>query len=529
MTKKQLLILVLINLFIAVGFFIENNGTGFTQLSSDLHNSIPVCYKIDDNSLFQKDLYLYDVKNVKYYTPFYIETIRFFAKCANGDYLLGINIFATVLHLIYGFLWFLLFYKIFKNFSIALFLSILIRGVVWLPGFEIWGISDLWTMMPRTMYAAFMPLPFIFLFNKTKISFFISAFLIGFIFNFHPITGMGGLLIYALLIFMYCFFNKHKISFQSIFIAILLLILGAIPFLSTYFFQTNNAVIYDVAEYNNAFLFRINSFFVEPISFFKLWFAFKILFFFIPIVLYYLYAQLFDKKHLKNALILILISFFTILIPSISIYVEKEINLLFNMNLRMAFQIIRAQKLAILPGFVAMGYLLNIAVNKNQLFKKGFSLILPIFLIAIFFSKETIFRNVPFFKDDISTSIFPDYKLFFASKEVKQTNMDIMLDYIKQNSTKKDVFYGSFIIRSACKRSVVLDGKGASMLIEGNPVQLIQWYHETNQYELLSKKGKISFLKYKKGVTHILSKENLDLNQVILVHQIDNLKLYKII
>ena len=56
MTKKKLLILILINLFIAIGFFIENLGTGFTQLSTDLHNSIPVCYKIDDQSLFQKDL-----------------------------------------------------------------------------------------------------------------------------------------------------------------------------------------------------------------------------------------------------------------------------------------------------------------------------------------------------------------------------------------------------------------------------------------------------------------------------------------
>lgn len=527
MTKKQLLILILINLFIALGFFIENNGTGFTQLSSDLQNSIPVCYKIDDQTLFQKDLYLFDVKNVKYYTPFYVETIRFFAKCANGDYLFGINIFATLLHLIYGFLWFWFFYKLFNRFSTALFLSIIIRGIVWLPGLEIWGISDLWTMMPRTLYAAFMPLPFILLFNKTKLSFFISAFLMGFIFNFHPITGMGGLLIYVLLISIYCYLFKFKINFQSIIIAIIVLIIGMIPFLSTYFSQTNNAVVYDVTEYNKAFSLRIYSFFVEPFSFLKLWLSFKILFFFIPMIMFYVYAQFFEKKYLKNAILLFLITFFTILIPSISIYVEKGINTLFHLNLRMAFQIIRAQKLAILPGFIAMGFLLEIFIKRSQYFKKAFNIILPIFVFVLIISKEPIFRKVPFFSDDIATSIFPDYKLFFASKEEKVTDMDRMLTYINQNTSKSDVFYGAFIVRSASKRSVVLDGKGASMLIEGNPVQLIQWYQETKIYKSLSEKEKIKFLKIKKGVTHILSKENLDVNQTKLIHQEGDIKLYK--
>ena len=101
-----------------------------------------------------------------------------------------------------------------------------------------------------------------------------------------------------------------------------------------------------------------------------------------------------------------------------------------------------------------------------------------------------------------------------------------MLTYIKQNTLKSDVFYGSFMIRSACKRSVVLDGKGASMLIEGNPVQFIQWFQELNQYNLLSEKDKISYLKSKKGVTHIVSKDSLDVNQTKLIHQEGNIKLY---
>ncbi len=527
MTKKQLLILILINLFIAIGFFLENKGTGFTQLSTDLHNSIPVCYKIDDQTLFQKDLYLFDVKNVKYYTPFYVETIRFFAKCANGDYLLGINIFATLLHLIYGFLWFWLFYKIFKNFSIALLLSILVRGVVWLPGWELWGISDLWTMMPRTMYAAFLPLPFILLFNKSKASFYISAFLIGFIFNLHPITGMGGILMYVLLIFFYNKLYSFKINFKTIGIATLLLILGMIPFLSTYFLQTDAKVEYDILEYKKAFSARIEDLFIDPFLFLGYWLRFRILFFLTPLLLFYAYAQFVDKKYFKTAFLLVSISFFTILIPTLSIFFENHFNAIFNKNLRMSFQIIRAQKIAILTGFFAIGFLMEIFIKRSQYFKKAFNIILPIFIFALIISKEPIFRKVPFFSDDIATSIFPDYNSFFVSKDEKLTDMDNMLTFINNNSNKTDVFYGAFIVRSACKRSVVLDGKGASMLIEGNPVQLIQWYQETKIYKSLSEKEKIKFLKIKKGVTHILSKENLDVNQTKLIHQEGDIKLYK--
>ena len=62
MKKKHIGLLIFLNLLIALGYFFENKEAGYTQLSSDLHNSIPVCYKIDDPSLFQNDLYLFNVE-----------------------------------------------------------------------------------------------------------------------------------------------------------------------------------------------------------------------------------------------------------------------------------------------------------------------------------------------------------------------------------------------------------------------------------------------------------------------------------
>ena len=133
MRKKLLYLVVTINLFIAASFFISNIGVGYSRLSSDLHNIIPMCIKFDQPELFKNDLYLNDLDNFKYYTPFFIQTLRFFSKLTNGDYLLSLNIISFIAHIIYGLSWFFLCYILFKKkFWLALILSILLRGIIWL-------------------------------------------------------------------------------------------------------------------------------------------------------------------------------------------------------------------------------------------------------------------------------------------------------------------------------------------------------------------------------------------------------------
>lgn len=529
MKKKHLGLLIFLNLLIALGYFFENKGAGYTELSSDLHNSIPVCYKIDDPSLFKGDLYLFDVENVKYYTPFFIQTIRFFAFLAGGDYLLGMNIFATILHILYGIGWFLLFYKVFNKFFIALFLSVLVRGIVWLPGLEIWGISDMWTMMPRTMYAAALPYVFFILLHKTRNSFFIASFLIGFIFNLHPITGMGGLLLFVLFVLAVNYFYDIKIGIKNYSIAVLLMVVGMIPFLSTYFLMTDTVVTYDLEAYKDAFSARIPGFFSHPSAFFEKWFAFKTLFFLIPLLLYVFYGCFVDKKHKKSALILVFLSFLVIFVFSISVYVEQFVNSQLGLNLRMSFQIIRAQKLAILPAYFALGYLLVIATEKMRAKPYALNAGMALLLVCIFLSKEKVFTAIPFLGDDISRSIFPNYRMILASKEEKQTDMDKMLTYIEGNVPSDAIFYGEYIIRCATKRSVVLDGKGASMLIEGNPAELIEWNKEKKYLESLNEESqKINFLKNTKKVTHILTQKSMK-GALKLLHTQGNLNLYEVL
>jgi hypothetical protein len=524
MNNKQIAIVVFINLIIAVGFFIENLNVGFSELSTDSQNAIPICYKINDQSLFQKDLYLSDLENVKYYTPFYIDTIRFFSKISDGDYILAINLFSTFLHLIYGFLWFYLFYLYFnKNFWIALLLSIIIRGIVWLPGYEIWGISDLWTMMPRTYYTTFLPLPFILLYSGTKKSFFISCFLIGFILNLHPITGIGGLLLFFSLILGYNYFYSKKNQFNILWKGFIMIIIGILPFVITYFSKTNSAIDYSIQDYKIAFRYRIPEFFGEPITFLKTWIKPKILFYFIPLIFYAFYTKYFKVDDFKKAKILIFITLVTIIIPTISVYFELFINETFHKNIRMSFQIIRSQKLAILPGFFALGFLLVEFINIKFLPKLSVS-----FIVAIAISKLAMFDKIPFFGDDISRSVFPSLNYILLPDSERKTELDKMSEFIKLNTNKNDVFYNDFILRSAAERSVILDGKGASMLIEGNPKYLIKWYKEIS--ELKSKKNFIDSIQYikERGANYFISNKRYNDTLVKFIHKEGALNLYRI-
>lgn len=528
MNKKQIWFVIIFNLFIALSFYFENYGVGHTELSSDSLNAIPVCYKIDNPSLFEKDLYLNDLKNVRYYTPFYIETVRFFAKIQAGDYLKGLNLLATILHLLYGLIWFYAFYLYLnKDFWISFLLSVLVRGIVWLPGLEIWGISDLWTIMPRTVYITFLPIPFILLFYKEKIKyFFISCFTIGILFNFHPITGIGGILLFVGTVFGFLFFNKNYFKIKPLLIGFITMVVGMIPFLLTYFTKTDATVAYNLEEYNLAFNARIPIFFTDIKLYILQWAKPKTLFFVLPIIGLFI-LSIFKKEFKKIFWITFVALIFVFVFPVLSILVEKFINNTFNKNLRMSFQLVRAQKTMVVLGLFALGVLLIDFFKKySQSFKCYFVVVL-VSLIAL--SKLSIFDNVPLIGDDISRTVFPNYSNVFKNPNEKLKPLDKLSAYVKENTPKDALFADFFIFRSAAERSVILDGKGASMLIEGNPVQFIEWYKDVIELkECKNYEDSIRFYK-NKNVNYLIFRKKRSKEDIKLIHQEGSFFLYEII
>ena len=522
--SQKFLLVFALNLLIAAGFYIEHKNAGFTSLVSDVHSIIGIAEKFDDPEIFKDDLFLNSLDNVKYYTPFFVQPLRFIANFTNHNYVDALNVMSLFLHVAYGFLWFLLFYKLSRNFWLSVIISILIRGIIWLPGYEIWGITGVWTTMPRTVYIVFMPIFLLVLFHFKEKKLWLSAFLAGLIFNFHPITGLGGIIIYLSIIGYFYFVGKRKIKnpIQKLLIVFLSIVLGMLPFILTYFGKTSSVIDYDLATYQKALDARLPSAFFDPLSYLKKWWRTSTLFFIIPLLLYFI-ISFFRRSEYYKASLLIILTLILLIVPNFAVYLENMINTVFNRNFRISFQFIRLQKLAILPGYFALMFLILLLKPKRYVL----AVIVGVFLFVVSISNNRIFNGVPLVGDDIVRTILPNSLNIYDRPSRENVDMEKMLAFIRKNTSKKAVFFGPEIIRSATKRSVVLDSKGASAIIEGNPEQFTNWFLEKKHFDALtSQTDKIQFLK-DKNVTHIVEKGD-KFDSLVPIKTINNLKLYKL-
>jgi len=503
MNKQKIIIVLVLNFIIAAGFYIWNLNARVQDISSDLGNIIPVCKKIDDPTLYQHDLYLDQLSDVEYYTPFFVQTLRFFSKFTNSDYLQALNVFSFFTHFFYGFLWFFLFYKLKKDFWIALLFSLFIRGVIWPPGGELLGISDLWTIMPRTIYTVFLPLPFLLFTQLKKYNTTLSALILGLIFNFHPISGIGGVIIYFSVFILFKYYSKEFYSKQFLnqfLLAILFCIIGMLPYLITYFAKVENTILFDQNEFDIAFFERIPSYFVDPIRFLSKW-NLPVLYFFMFLFFGYYFFDNSTKK--INFKILFFSAFILFITANASVYVEQFLNHTFEKNIRMSFQLIRFQKFIILIFQVGLYLFVIEIIKKIGLSNRGKSLVFIGYCVMLICSTLPIFSSIPMVSDDLSTSILPN-NLKLHHKKKENYDLSEMIDYVKHNTERNAVFYGDYLIRTGADRSVVLDHKGASMLIEGNPIKLIQWQRDIKALRELNSTEKVVFLK-SKNVSYILT------------------------
>ncbi|RAR46617.1 glycosyltransferase family protein [Flavobacterium lacus] len=524
MSKKETSFVLLFNFLIAVAFYFQGRDAKIEDISSDLANIIPVCKKIDDPSLYKNDLYLNDIKNVEYYTPFFVQTLRFFAKFVHHDYIQALNVFSFFSHFFYGVFWFLLFYKLKNKFWIAVVFSLFMRGIIWPPGGELLGISDLWTIMPRTIYSVFLPVPFLLFSYLNKYKVIVASLALGLIFNFHPITGIGGVILYFSVFILFKFIRNELFlteSIKEVFIAILFCGIGMFPFIATYYMGVESNLSFDQTIFKEAFFARIPRSFSNPFMFVLNWnrpvtYLFSVLFF-----IFYFFDSSKNKIYFKVLFFSVVIIFFT---ANLSVYVEEIINTVFNKNIRMSFQLIRFQKLIIIIFQIGIFLLAVEFFNRLKVTGKVQFYVFALYFTVLVCSSLNRFSSLPFVGDDISTAILPN-NMKFNSKNSKNYDLSDMIDYLKLNTEKDAVFYGTYLIRAGADRSVLLDSKGASMLIEGNQNKFIQWYQDLKEFRTMDQFEKVVFLK-SKGVNYILSAEAWD--EIRPVKVIGHVYLYKI-
>lgn len=504
MTVRRWLLIIILNLSIAFGFFWEQRNAGVDEISSDLANIIPVCQKIDNPQLFKNDLYLSNLDDVRYYTPFFVQSLRAFKHFLKTDYIQALNFFSFFTHLIYGISWFLLFYKLKKDYWLAIIFSLFVRGVLWPPGGELLGISNLWTLMPRTVHMAFFPIPFLVYLSLKRYNLFFSFLVLGLIFNFHPVTGIGTIILGFTVFIVNSYFDKLLFSrkfLSQLGIALVACLLGMLPYLLTYFGKVDNVGLIDDEVFQKAFRARIPSKFFNPILLIKHWHGQLLYFFITCFALYYFFDNSIRKRNFK---LFFWMAFSVFVLSNISVYVEQFVNDLFNKSIRMSFQLIRFQKLILVVFQISLFFFVAEFCNRFNLKRKFKISLLVVYLSVMTLSSSKFFSNVPLIADDLTTSILPrsfQWDCNFKSDH----DLNDMMKYIKLNTKKESVFYGTYLIRTGAERAVILDSKGASMLIEGNIQKLSDWYLMLQAFRSQqSQKDKVAFL-IQNNVNYILS------------------------
>ena len=204
--------------------------------------------------------------------------------------------------------------------------------------------------------------------------------------------------------------------------------------------------------------------FMNPLEFITRWNRPPLIFFGAVFLIYYFFDTSLKKINFK-------ILFFTALIVFVSAnsfaYFESFINELFHKNIRMSFQLIRYQKF-ILVLFQIGFYLLLVELFTKYFANSLFKIISFVgYIVVLIMSTLPVFKYVPFIGDDISTEVLPkSFKIYNEIEDEKKKDLGLMLEYVKNNTEKDAVFYRSPLIRTAANRAVVLDGKGASMLMK---------------------------------------------------------------
>ncbi len=473
-------------LVIAIGFFIDGKSESFTNLSSDQFNILTVCLKKDKPDIFQGDLVADNYEDVAYYTPFFVDTLRFFAEVNNGNYLAGFNWLNFTLNFFYIICWFALFRQ-FVNFPLAIIFALLSKGIMWPPGNEVWGIHSLWTLLPRSIFQIAMALVVLCWWKLKRMpGMFLGALLAGITVNLHPISGLGLVCAMAFL-YLEVFWNGDKTIGKRVaqYAGVLLAaVAGMMPFVLNYVTNVQEKEVVAFDEFYQYMFLRIPHKFFRTFGLFnELLTAKWLLFIWLPLLFFIAFYLL--RNRIKAVIPfrvfwMIVGLYFSFIAASLAPYPLESILNDLGFKGRFAFQLGRNLKYLILPAYLAMAVMIAYASHylndrKQWSFPKVEYGLLAAFVLMLFFSK-TMLQPVPLLGDDLMKTILPN-SLSSGSHNPfpADTDLDNMMSYIQQNTTEEARFVAPAIVRVATERSVVFDYKGASMLIEGNPSKYVIW------------------------------------------------------
>lgn len=523
------IVYILLLTTLSVGYFVDSLKPNVQDTVSDQWNFIPIAIKLDHPELYNGDLFLDNIEDVKYYTPIFINVIRFFTYFTNDNYFLGLNLFNLFINLTFSIAWYLLFFKIFKNQAFAFLFSLILRGLMWLPGYEVWGAGPLWLALPRTAFIALLPSVIILLFFAKK-NRYTAYFVLGLFTNFHPISGLGFFV--AILFSDFTVLRNKKDTFMRNLITYSLFtiffILGCANYIYTYLNSVVLNSVIDPVQFEVALSMRIGEIFTNPFKILSKFTELKWLLFILTPYLLIIFT--FKKLEDSDRRIVKLLLFFSIYILLFSVGVvplEMLINS-FGFNLHMSFQLVRTIKFIVVPVFIFYAYfvfvLFRLGENSIASRIKIFTMIAS-FILVLIFSRFEPLKSVPLVGDDFIRGTMPN--LYSIRKESLPFDKDLSeaLNWINDSIRVNAKFIGPASMRAECRQSVVFDTKGSSMLIEGNPDKFSEWGRRKSELSNTTDSNKKIQLFKSWGAEYLLTKEYFEAN---LIFQNEGYRLYRL-
>lgn len=542
-SKIELILVYCFFCFLCWSFYQNDQSVSVSQLSTDQWNILPVVMKYNNTNLFSHDLFASEIEDLEYYTPWFVKPLLFFSFLNDFDFLKGLNSFHLVIQLIYCFLWLFLFQKITGNIWLSALMVMIVRGVLWPPGNELWGIASVWTLLPRTVYSAFIPLPILLIFKVLKKKEFDSstnmflAFITGLIGNFHPVSGLvfGVCILISHYVLIFAAFKLKNIT--AVFIGfgmIVFFLLGLSPFIYTYITEILVTKPSNPALFKEYLPLRIGNQFLEPFSIFNKLFSLKwLVFLFFPVVTTTYIFKYFDKKLHKIIYFILLLFFMVLLVNLLIIPLETFLNnIVFNNNLKVAFQLVRNIKYLIVPTYllfaILISFLLKVVYDVYGVrWYNSLSILLFVSFLCFCFLSRSYEFDLPLLSDDILRSSLPDNLTPLPYVPNKNVDLDEAIKWISKNTPVNSSFIGPTALRPGAQRSLVFDFKGASMLIEGNPDKFVKWAQMKIELDNTTESKDLIFLFKKWDVDYWLTKERVNDN-IKIIKEFKVWTLYKI-
>jgi hypothetical protein len=522
-------------LTICGGYFIDNKHATINKLASDNWSIVPLAQKISDSTLFLKDQFAGNSKAVRFYIPAFVNSALYLKTFTNGDIFQAYNVFNLIVVMLHIVLWFLVFLKLTRNHWLSFLFTMLMRGILWPPGKEIWGAGNLEYFLPRTVFAALLPLFFLALqyaWPQRKSWVPLAFLLLGLAGNFHPISGLGvGV---ASLFALFCSGLVSKDPFKKIvlytFKSGLMLVLGLLPFIWLYLSKdlTQSAKAYDKALFSSLISERIGDAFLGPWQLYQGYLGPQWLF----LILGSFLLTFLLRKSIKIPRQLLqfswLLGAFVFIMPVFFYCMQLVAHAAGLKFLNFSYELSRNSKYVIVPCFLLFGVGLEALLRRSW---PKYSMLAPAVLSVAFITMSVLskwpLQQLPGLKADFFRAQMPDAITKTTYLPYLYEDLDSMLFFVKQHTPATATFAGPPQLRAGALRSVPFDYKGASVLLEQNKVAYIEWALLNKTFEAITTdSGQLAF--YKKLPVDYLVSDHITSTGDSLLYQKGKWRLYKL-